>query len=72
MYKYFNLRTFQGRTHGNLFLLYFKDYCSMKLHQINILLNEAEKDMKNSADQGRCYPPQLLTSSRICRILHIL
>ena len=28
--------------------------------------------MKNSADQGECYPPRPITPSEICRILHIL
>ena len=28
--------------------------------------------MKNSADQGGCYPPRPITLSEICRILHIL
>ena len=28
--------------------------------------------MKNSADQGECYPQRPITLSEICRILHIL
>ena len=34
------------------------------------LLNKAEQDMKNSADQGGCY--SLETPFEVCRILHIL
>ena len=31
-----------------------------------------EYDMKNYADLGGCYPPQLVTPSSICIILHIV
>ena len=34
------------------------------------LLNETEQDMKNSADQGECYPqPRWIAPFEICRIL---
>ena len=41
----------------------------VKLHDNEQLLNEAEYDVKNYADQGECYPPRLKAENNI--ILHI-
>ena len=35
-------------------------------------LNEAEQDIKNSANRGGCYRPRWITPSEICRIPHLL
>ena len=44
---------------------YSQVFCIKYQSSIQPLLNEAEQDMKNSTDQGKCYPPRPITPSFI-------